>query len=128
MDDLYEGWADGPDGGAERLYSQVLAPLAAGSTGYYQRYDWATGAWADGQVVPHAPVIVIEGCGAGARGIDAVAHLLIWIEADDAERLRRGLARDGAHLREQWLAWMAAESAHYIREGTRERADVRFKS
>ncbi|QAY62374.1 uridine kinase [Xylanimonas allomyrinae] len=126
LDDLYEGWEAGPDGGAERLAAWVLDPLSTGSTGRYRRYDWTRGAYAEEHEVPPAPFVVIEGCGAGARAVDAHPRLLVWVEADDAERLRRGLARDGHAQEAHWLAWMRDEAAHYARERTRERADVRL--
>ncbi|GAB2455273.1 uridine kinase family protein [Xylanimonas ulmi] len=126
LDDLYEGWEAGPDGGAARLAQWVLTPFAAGRPGRYRRYDWAAGAYAEEHEVPRAPFVVVEGCGAGARGVDAHARLLLWVEADDAERLRRGLARDGRAERAHWVAWMVEEATHYGRERTRERADVRL--
>src|SRR5262245_24789958 len=43
MDDLYEGW-DGLDLQPEpRVVDQLLAPLAAGRPGRWQRYDWYAG-------------------------------------------------------------------------------------
>ncbi len=126
QDDLYEGWEAGPDGGAARLAQWVLTPLAAGRRARYRRYDWPSGEYAEWHDVPSSAYLVIEGCGAGARAVDALDRLLVWVEADDAERLRRGLARDGADEREHWLRWMVAEEAHYARERTRERADVRI--
>ena len=124
LDDLYEGWAAGPDGGARRLREWVLEPLVAGRAGRYRRYDWLAGVYAEEHDVEIAPVVVVEGCGAGARQVDPWCALKVWVEADDGERLRRGLTRDGQDAREQWLRWMADEAAHYARERTRERADV----
>ncbi|GAA1991510.1 AAA family ATPase [Isoptericola halotolerans] len=126
MDDLYEGWQDGPGGGAARLGEWVLAPLASGRPGEYRRYDWMTAARAERHLVPPAPSLVVEGCGAAARQVDAWTALRIWVEAADAERLRRGLARDGEAARPHWLRWMEDEAAHYAAEQTRERADVRL--
>ena len=68
----------------------------------------------------------MEGCGSARRAVDPVAVLRVWVEAPDDLRLERGLARDGADAREHWLAWMADEAAHFARERTRERADVRL--
>lgn len=124
MDDLYEGWEAGPDGGADRLRTWVLEPLVAGRAGEYLRYDWGDRAYAEAHVVEPAPFLVVEGCGAAARQVDSWAALRIWVEADDAERLRRGLARDGEAARPHWLRWMAVEAAHYAAEQTRGRADV----
>ncbi|GII99521.1 uridine kinase [Sediminihabitans luteus] len=126
MDDLYEGWEAGPSGGAERLATWVLGPLAAGLPGRYRRYDWVAGEYAEEHDVPLAPFVVVEGCGAGALVVEGLASLLVWVEADDAERLRRGLERDGAAAREHWLRWMQDEAVFYPAQRTRERADVRI--
>ncbi|WP_235915617.1 nucleoside/nucleotide kinase family protein [Puerhibacterium puerhi] len=125
MDDLYAGWS-GMAEGVDRLGEQVLAPLAAGRPGRYQRYDWGAGRYAEWHDVPRTPFLVVEGCGAGARRFAPLTTLLVWVEADDELRLRRGLERDGAAAREHWLAWMAAEREMYDAEGTARRADVRL--
>ncbi|WP_275003700.1 uridine kinase family protein [Promicromonospora iranensis] len=126
MDDLYEGWAGGPDAGAANLRRWVLDPLAEGEPVRYQRYDWYADDWAEWHDVPRSAHLVVEGCGAAARQVDALGALRIWVEADDAERLRRGLERDGEDARDHWLRWMTDEAGHYEREDTRERADVRL--
>jgi hypothetical protein len=124
LDDLYEGWEAGPDGGARRLREWVLEPLAAGRAGRYRRYDWVAGAYAEEHDVEPGAFLVVEGCGAAARRVDPWCALRIWVQADDDERLRRGLSRDGLEAREPWLRWMGDEAAHYARERTRDRADV----
>lgn len=126
LDDLYEGW-----GGLEgslwpRVSAQVLEPLRRGVAGRYQRYDWQDGAFADWVDVPVPQVLVVEGCGAARRESDGSASLRVWVEAPDDLRLARGLARDGEAARTHWAAWMADERAHFARERTRERADVRL--
>lgn len=126
LDDLYEGW-QGLDGSLwPRLRAQVLEPLRRGRPGRFQRYDWATGRLAGWVDVPVPDVLVLEGCGAARRDVDPVVTLRVWVEADDDLRLARGLARDGEGERDHWLAWMALERAHFVREGTRGRADVRL--
>lgn len=122
-DDLLEGWGD-LEGWWERLATWVLEPLAAGRAGRYRRYDWVEGAFAEWHEVPAGDVLVVEGCGSARRAADDVAVLTVWVEAPDDLRLARGLARDGEALRSEWLAWMAAERAHFAAERTRERADV----
>ncbi len=125
LDDLYAGWS-GLDGDLwPRLVAQVLEPLRRGLPGRFQRYDWVEGRFADWVDVPVADVLVLEGCGSGRRDGARDTGLLVWVEADDRTRLARGLERDGAGARDRWERWMADESAHYAREGTRGRADVR---
>lgn len=126
LDDLYEGWS-GLEGSLwPRLSAQVLEPLRRGVPGRYQRYDWYSGAFAEWVDVPVPDLLVVEGCGSAARAVDPVAVLRVWVEAPADLRLERGLARDGAEAREHWLTWMVDEAAHFARERTRERADVRL--
>jgi uridine kinase len=125
MDDLYAGWS-GLEGDIwPRLAAQVLEPLRRGRPGRYQRYDWVAGRFADWVDVPVPDVLVLEGCGSGRRAGARDVGVLVWVEADDATRLARGLERDGVDARPQWERWMTDEAAHYAREGTRGRADVR---
>lgn len=125
LDDLYEGWS-GLAGVWDRLAAWILGPLSRGERGRYRRYDWATGDWAEWHDIGVPDVLVVEGCGSAPRAVDPVAALRVWVEAPEAVRLERGVARDGAELREQWLGWMAIEAEHFARERTRERSDVRF--
>lgn len=123
MDDLYDGWSGLLDVHV-RVREQILAPMADGNTGCYQRYDWHTGQFAEWVRVPRAPLLVLEGCGAGSRVAEPYLGLLIWVSAPDQLRLRRGLERDGADLEPQWRAFMADEQILYARERTGERAQL----
>ena len=126
LDDLYEGWS-GLEGDLwPRLAAQVLEPLRRGRAGRYQRYDWATEAFADWVDVPVPAVLVVEGCGAARRASMQVAALSVWVEAPAELRLARGLERDGKEQSAAWIAWAAQEAAHFGRERTRDRADVRL--
>ena len=124
IEDLYAGWS--LTGAVARLSAGVLRPLAEGRPGAYSRYDWATGRFGDEPVgVPVPQVLVVEGCGSSPRVLDRWTTLRIWVEAPDALRLSRGLARDGEHLAAQWRRWQEMEARHFAAEGTRARADVR---
>jgi uridine kinase len=125
MDDLYAGWT-GLDGDLwPRLAAQVLEPLRRGRPGRFQRYDWVDGRFAEWVDVPVPDVLVLEGCGSGRRAGARDLDLLVWVEADATTRLARGLERDGADARPHWERWMRDEAAHFAREGTCGRADVR---
>jgi len=119
MDDLYDGWT-GLEAGVDQAQRLVDA-LAAGEEAGYRRYDWHAGA-SDGWVpVLPAPLHVIDGCGSGSIKADA---LLVWVETSPEEALRRGIARDGDALREQWLRWQRLEADVFARDHTRERAEL----
>jgi uridine kinase len=125
MDDLFGGWAGAlvPDVW-HRLESEVLAPLREGRATRYRMYDWSAGqfgGWAD---VPRHAVLVLEGVGSAARPVDPWAVLRVWVEAPADLRLERGLARDGLAMRDHWLRFVETETAHFTRDGTRDRADL----
>lgn len=122
MDDLYPGWS-----GLFAVDSEVLGllePLSRDLAGSYRRYDWEQDAYAEQHTVEPAPLLVLEGVGAGKRAWAHWSGALVWIATDDATRLERGLARDGEEFRPQWLAWMADEQRLFAEERTRERADL----
>ena len=124
MDDLYEGWSGLATAG-DRLREQVLAPLAAGRAGAYQRYDWEAGEFAEWHEVPVADHLVVEGVGCLRASSRPYFSLVVWVEADDDVRLARGLARDGAGAEQHWLDWMVEERVLFTRARTRELADLR---
>ena len=123
LDDLYEGWA-GLGGVWERVEDQILRPFERGEPGRWQRYDWAAERFAEWVDLPVPAYLILEGCGSAPRAVDGRAVLRVFVEAPADVRLARGLARDGEHMRDHWLRWMAEEGAEFAREGTRERADV----
>lgn len=123
LDDVLEGWGGLPCL-AERL-DPLLGPLAMGRAGAYHRYDWLAGELAEWVVVDPAPLLVLEGVGAGNRRHAAHCGVLVWVEVpDDAERLRRGITRDGEAMREHWVQFMRDEQDLFTDEQTRERADM----
>lgn len=125
LDDLYTGWT--LTGAVDRLEAGVLAPLRQGRPGAFHPYDWEAGAFShDLTAVPPSSVLVVEGCGSGARALDPWRSLLVWVEAPRPLRIARGLARDGAGLEAEWLRWQETEAAEFAREDTRARADVRL--
>ena len=57
--------------------------------------------------------------------IAAYITVLVWVEVDDELRLARGLARDGAEMREHWLHVHGGRGELFFGgTRTRERADV----
>lgn len=123
MDDLYEGWdQDLGSPLAARVEAWLLLPWCSGLAGKHLRFDWAQGRFTEWVEVPAAPVLVLEGCGAGSATLRGHSSALIWVEAPADVRLRRGLARDGEAMAPQWRAWQEREAAHFARDGTRDAA------
>ena len=107
-----------------RLRDQVIEPLDAGRRARYQRSDWSTNSLAEWVDLDPAPVVIVEGVTAARKEWRHHLQFIIWVETPQAERLRRGLARDGDDAVEDWEAWGAAEDRHYGADPTRQHADV----
>ena len=121
--DDFAGW-ETPLEWWPRLLTQVLEPLSRNQPARYQRYDWETECLAEWHELPPAPYVILEGVSASREAFRPYLSYTVWIETPRDERLRRGLERDGIETRDQWLAWMAAEDAHFERELSREKADT----
>ena len=100
-----------------RMMAQVITPLRNNKPGRYQRYDWGTRALAEWHDVPLQPYVIIEGV-SSARALFRPAYAFaIFVDTPQEERLKRGLARDGADALPLWQKWQAAEDA-YLRQET----------
>jgi uridine kinase len=103
--------------------------LLSGRRAHYQVRDWAgdefgtsLGGW---KTLDPAPVVVIEGVTCTRAAMAGRLAYGVWVEAPEAVRLRRGVARDGESHRHLWREWMAEERAFFAEDRTRERADLR---
>ncbi|HEX3788419.1 MAG TPA: uridine kinase [Pseudonocardiaceae bacterium] len=123
LEDLYGGW-DGLARGVDLLVTEVLEPLAAGRTAQIPHYDWTTAEWLAPVPLPPPDLLVVEGVGAGARRAAAYTSLLVWLEADEASRRQRALARDGDTFAPHWASWAAQEDALLAADHPRDRADL----
>ncbi|MDO5635582.1 MAG: NUDIX domain-containing protein [Micrococcus sp.] len=123
MDDLFPGW-DGLAAAPGLLTEQVLAPVRRGERAAYRRWDWHRDEWGEEVEVPPTALLVVEGCGSSVGPAAEHLDVAVWVEADTAVRMRRGLDRDGETYRPHWERWAAQEEALFAADGTRERADV----
>jgi len=123
LDDVYPGW-DGLEAGEAHVLQLVLHALAEGRAPRWQSWNWVDdrpGAWHE---LDPARDLIIEGCGAISPAARALAHHAIWVElADDAERRRRAIARDGEVFARNWTRWARQEDEHAALHAPRETAD-----
>jgi uridine kinase len=107
-----------------RLLRQVIEPLGRGRTARYAPYDWRTRRFGPPRPLPPAPVVVVEGVGAGRRALRPHLALLLWMDLPREESWARGRARDGAEQRDFWDGWVRAERAHFADDPSRPFADL----
>jgi uridine kinase len=123
LDRIYPGW-DGLAAAVAILATSVLQPLSEGRPAAYRRWDWARSDWAESHPVHPAPFLLVEGCGSSALPAGSYAAVRVFLDADPALRRTRGLARDGDAYAPHWDRWATQEEALFVRDGTRDRADL----
>ncbi|MGW4382226.1 uridine kinase family protein [Kitasatospora sp. NPDC004531] len=114
-----------PFGWVDRLRDQVLRPLARGGSARHGVYDWTAREFGSVHEVPPAPVVLLEGVGAGRRAVRPALAALLWMELDAVAARARGELRDGPELAEFWAGWAVAERAHFAADPSRPYASLR---
>nr|WP_264935675.1 hypothetical protein [Streptomyces sp. A012304] len=107
-----------------RLLPQVIEPLRHGRAAHYSPYDWRARRFGPPRPLPPAPVVLIEGVGAGRRALRPYLACLLWMELPPEEAWARGRSRDGAEQREFWDRWVPAELRHFTDDPSRPHADL----
>lgn len=111
-------------GWTERLGEQVIQPLSRGETARYLPYDWHTRRFGTARALEPAPVVLVEGVGAGRWELRPMLALLLWMDHPAEESWDRGRRRDGPEQREFWEGWVAAELQHFADDPSRPFADL----
>ncbi|WP_405739363.1 hypothetical protein OG885_37065 [Streptomyces sp. NBC_00028] len=107
-----------------RLLEQVIEPLRRGESARYAPYDWHARRFGPVRELAPAPVVLVEGVGAGRRALRPHLAQLLWMELPREESWDRGRSRDGAEQREFWAGWVRAERAHFAEDPSRPFADL----
>ncbi|MFI9646806.1 uridine kinase [Streptomyces sp. NPDC052040] len=108
----------------DRLLREVIAPLGRGETAHYRPYDWRARAFGPARPLPPAPVVLVEGVGAGRRALRPYLARLLWMETAREVAWERGRARDGEEQSAFWDDWTAAERRHFAEDPSRPYADL----
>lgn len=107
-----------------RLLTQVIEPFRHGETAHYTPYDWHTRRFGPPRAFPAAPVVLLDGVGAGRRVVRPHLARLLWMELPREEAWTRGRSRDGEEQREFWAGWVRAEAEHFAKDPSRPSADL----
>lgn len=104
----------------ERLRRQVIVPLSHGEAAQYETYDWDARRFGPrSRTLVPAPVILVEGVGAGRRALRPFLARLLWMELPRDEAWSRGRRRDGAVQSDFWDGWEPAERRHFAQDPSR---------
>ncbi|MFE0702060.1 uridine kinase [Streptomyces sp. NPDC058872] len=108
----------------DRLRTQVLEPLSRGATASYRPYDWRLRRFGGARTLSPAPVVLVEGVGAGRRAVRPFLARLLWMERGPEQSWVRGRHRDGPEQAAFWDGWTVAETRHFARDPSRAFADT----
>jgi uridine kinase len=125
LDALFPGW-DGLAEGVEYAREHILVPHARGRIATWQRWDWAAGERAEAHAVDPSLPLVLEGSGLLTAETQPLGDVRVWVDAPEAARRERALARDGDAYRPHWERWAAQEQAHVTRDDPLSRATHAF--
>jgi uridine kinase len=124
LDHFYAGW-DGLTAGVELAVEWVAQPLVAGRPARWRRYDWTADRFADWRETPCAPVVLLEGCGAGSAVLRPYSSTAVWVDTPTDLRDKRLRARiDWPAYAPHRARWQAQEEALFAVERPWEHADA----
>ncbi|MFJ8002403.1 hypothetical protein ACIQ7D_35760 [Streptomyces sp. NPDC096310] len=107
-----------------RLTAQVIEPFSRGTAASYTPYDWTLRRFTAPRALPAAPVVLLEGVGAGRRALRPYLAGLFWMERGAEESWERGRRRDGPAQSAFWDGWTTAETRHFARDPSRPFSDA----
>ena len=124
IEQFYRGWS-GLAEGVREAREQLVDALLAGRTPVVTPWDWRRDRIGEPRPLALGPVVVLEGCGAGAGPLREHQDLTIWVHADAAERERRLRARaDWPQYAPHRPEFDRQERSLAAREDTRAQSDV----
>ncbi|MFE7130376.1 uridine kinase [Streptomyces sp. NPDC057638] len=103
----------------DRVLTQVITPLAHSRTAHYTPYDWVRRGFGPPHPLPAAPVVLVEGVGAGRRALRPYLAGLLWMDRAAEDSWRRGRTRDGREQSAFWDGWTVAETRHFASDPSR---------
>lgn len=123
FDLVYPGW-HGLAAAPPVVARDVLGPISRGQSGRTPRWDWGADRPGPDIVVETGGVLILDGCGSGARVLRRYLSLLVWLDAPADVRRARVESRGDDTVEQWWDLWADQEAAHFAAEGTQAAADV----
>jgi hypothetical protein len=123
-------WQHHPLDWADVLVEGVIAPWRRGEAVSFRPPGWVARGRPGAVEVAPRPLLIVEGVGAGRASLAALAELVVWVQSDQREARRRGLARDvelGRTPQEAeafWDEWMRAEEPFFAADRPWRRASL----
>lgn len=108
LDEVYPGW-DGLDAGHGLIARIVFRRWSDETRFVIPLWDWQESRYRAERAIDASTGLIVEGCGALSAQSVSVATETIWMQADDEERQRRAVLRDGEQYAPHWIRWALQE-------------------
>lgn len=123
MDDLYDGWNNALTPQLTEVLSNVVDSHKHKKPFSLSTYNWHEERFNPPSQIDESELLILEGVGSGQQAIRDSLSVLIWIDIEDLQGLKRVLARDGEVIENQMRKWLATQEQHFRDEGTQKAAD-----
>jgi uridine kinase len=123
LDMAYAGWENSLGESLTAMLSKLLADLSRDRAALLPIFNWKEMAFDSEQVISPADLIIMEGVGSAQAVVRKFATATIWLDIDPTIGLQRVLDRESMAIHDQMRRWQVAEEAHFLADGTREKAD-----
>jgi len=108
LDEFYPGW-DGLAAASAKVPKLIEERR-------FTRWDWAVGGPGSPRILDPCVGLIVEGCGSITPASTSLATFCVWLDAPEAIRRERALARDGELFAPHWQQWAEQEAAHWQRD------------
>lgn len=108
LDEVYPGW-DGLDAGSAFVTRTLLPNWRETGEVDVPQWDWELMAYRETRRLVSPAGLIVEGCGALTAMTAVWASESVWLEAGEAARFERAMARDGESYRPHWTRWALQE-------------------
>lgn len=123
MDDLYDGWNNALTRQLTEVLSHVVDSHKQKKPFSLSTYNWHEGRFNPPSQIEVSDLLILEGVGSGQQAIRDSLSVLVWIDIEDLQGLKRVLARDGEVIENQMRKWLGTQEQHFRDEGTQKAAD-----
>lgn len=106
-----------------RCIEQLLIPLARGATARYEVTQWGDEPRRAAEIRARG-IVILEGVTAAREAFRPYLAFAIFVDTPRDDCIRRGLERDGEHMREEWERGFDREAVYIARERPDAYADV----
>ena len=124
MDDLYDGWENALGDRLTQTLESIVKSHQSKVAFEIDIFNWQSMSFDSKRVIHPVDILILEGVGAGQKVVRDAGATLYWLDIDAEVGIQRVLNRDGNQIASQMKQWQIAQEIHFLRDKTRENAEL----